>query len=158
MAEAVKFTFDEMFDTRSGAAGAQAIAHIKKTRWTEDEIEALKADAHAAGKAEAMSASETQAMRENAAAWEQIATAASSALADLTQTQNDVRVEAAELSLSIARKLSDALTALHPLAEINAVIRECLTHLTHQPRLVIRVTDTLAEQVEDSIQQTVRYE
>lgn len=155
MAEAIKFTFDEMFDTPFGAAGAQAVAHIKKTRWTEEEIEILKTAAHAAGKAEAMSDVEAQSMRENAAAWEQIATAASSALADLTQTENSLRAEAAQLSLSIAGKLSDALITLHPQVEIDAVIRECLTHLSHQPRLVIRVTDTLAEQVENSIQQTV---
>ncbi len=153
MAEAVKFTFDEMFDARTGTESSQVLAQIKKTRWTEEEIEVLKADAHAAGKAETMSAIETQTAQQNATAWEQIASAATNALTDISEAENNIRADAAKLSFSISRKLSDALITLHPKGEIDAVIQECLTHLSHQPRLVIRVTDSLALQVEDSIQQ-----
>jgi len=149
MTEAVKFTFDEMFDARTGTGSSQVLAQIKKTRWTEEEIEALKADAHAAGKAETMGAIETQ----TATAWEQIASAATNALTDISAAENNIRADAAKLSFSISRKLSGALITLHPKGEIDAVIQECLTHLSHQPLLVIRVTDSLALQVEDSIQQ-----
>ena len=153
MAEAVKFTFDEMFDARTGAGSSQILAQIKKTRWTEEEIEVLKADAHAAGAAEAMSAIETQTAQQNATAWEQIASAATNALTDISEAENNIRADAIKLSFDISRKLSDALITLHPKGEIDAVIQECLTHLSHQPRLVIRVADTLAQQIEDSIQQ-----
>ncbi|PCJ68543.1 MAG: hypothetical protein COA62_15455 [Rhodobiaceae bacterium] len=156
MAEAVKFTFDEMFDDRAKASGAQAVAHIKKTRWTEEEIEVLKADAHAAGAAEATSAVETQATQQNAAAWEKIAASATTALANLTEVENNNRADAAKLSLEVAKKLSDALIALQPEVEINAVIHECLTHLSHEPHLVIRVAETLAQQVGESIQQAAK--
>ena len=156
MVEAIKFTFDEMFDDRKKASGAQAVAQIRKTRWTEEEIDALKAEAHAAGAAEAMGAVETQTAQQNAVAWEQIATAATTALADLTQFENDKRADAAKLSFKISKKLSDALINLHPEVEINAVIRECLTHLSHEPHLVIRVSDTLTQQVGESIQQAAK--
>lgn len=156
MAEAIKFTFDEMFDAQADTPDTQAVTQIKKMRWTEEEIEILKADAHAAGAAEAMSDIETQTTQQTAAAAEEVANTVATALKDLSSAENNIRVEAAELSFKIAKKLSEALINRHPQVEIDAVIQECLTHLSHEPRLVIRVTDTSALQIEESIQQAAK--
>lgn len=155
MAEAIKFTFDEMFDTPAGnvKAANQSTAQPKKTRWTDEEIEAIKAEARAEGMAEAMSASETKIAEATAASFDTIAAATSDAIAHLAQTENDLRSEAASLALGVARKLADVLITLRPEAEIEAVIRECMTHLNREPRLVVRVNNTLADQIESTIQQ-----
>ncbi len=153
MAEATKFTFNEMFGSDASVTGTPLVAHICKIRWTEEEIDSLKSEARTAGAEEALGSIATQTAQKNAAAGEQIAAAAAAALSSFEQIKTDIQTEAAKLSLSIAQKLTGALIDLHPREEIDAVIRECLTHLTQEPRLVIRVADTLATQVENSIQQ-----
>jgi flagellar assembly protein FliH len=155
MAEAIKFTFDEMFDTAEANSNQpdQARAQVKKVRWTEEEIEEIKATAREEGVAEAMAASETKLAEANAASLEAIATAASNSLSQLAEAENSARADAASLALSIARKLSDVLITRFPQVEIESVIRECLTHLNREPRLVVRVNNTLASQIETTIQQ-----
>ena len=155
MAEAIKFTFDEMFDiARAHSDQAKhASPQAKKIRWTEQEIKEIKATARAEGAADALSATETKLAEANAASLNVIATAVTNSIAQIKQSEDTIRAEAATLALSVARKLADVLVALHPQAEIEAVIRECMTHLNREPRLVVRVNDTLASQLEGTIQQ-----
>ncbi|MCE7998796.1 MAG: hypothetical protein HEP70_08055 [Rhodobiaceae bacterium] len=154
MTEAIKFTFNEMFDDDVAADNASAPQKLaRKSRWTDEEIEALKAEARAEGAADALASVEAQTREANAAALAQIATAASTALSDLAQAKNGVRADAAELAFSVARKLADALLAAQPAKEIEAVIHECLKHLNREPRLVVRINDALVDDIQDSMQQ-----
>ena len=154
MTEAIKFTFNEMFDDDAGAEDASAPQKlVRKSRWTDEEIEALKAEARAEGTAEALASVEAQTREANAAAFGQIATAASTALSDLTHVKSEVQADAAELAFSVARKLADALLAVQPEKEIEAVIHECLKHLNREPRLVVRINDALVDDIQASMQQ-----
>lgn len=154
MTEAIKFTFNEMFDEDAGVnEGNTPQKLVRKTRWTEEEIEALKAEARAEGTADALASVEAKTHEANTAALGQIATAASTALADLTHVKSDVQAEAAELAFSVARKLADALLAAQPEKEIEAVIHECLKHLNREPRLVVRINDALVDDIQTSMQQ-----
>lgn len=154
MAEAIKFTFNEMFedDAVIGDVGAPQKL-VRKSRWTDEEIEDLKAEARAEGSAEALASVEAQTLEANAAALGQIATAASNALIDLTAAKGDIQANAAELAFSVARKLADALLDAQPEKEIEAVIAECLKHLNREPRLVVRINDTLVDAIQTSMQQ-----
>jgi len=154
MAEAIKFTFSEMFDDDAPSeAEALPSAPARKSRWTEDEIDELKAEARAEGAAEALSSVEAKTMEANSAALAQITETASQALGNLSGIRNEVQAEAAELALNVARKLADALIALQPATEIEAVIQECLKHLNREPRLVVRINDTLVNDIQTSMQQ-----
>ncbi|MEQ9143575.1 MAG: FliH/SctL family protein [Parvibaculaceae bacterium] len=153
MTQAVKFTFNEMFDTPSHGGSERTPQERRKTRWSEEEIDALKEEARAQGFAEAQAASETRLAEASAAALQQIAESVSTSVTSFEALQTNARADAATLALSIARKLADVLISLRPEAEIEAVIKECLTHLNREPRLVVRVHADLIEQVEGSIQQ-----
>ncbi len=153
MAEAIKFTFNEMFDDEiTNDTGDQKKA-VRKSRWTEDEIEALKEEIRAEATAAALASVETKTMETNAAALGQIANAASAALTDLAGVKSEVQAEAAELAYTVAKKLADALLAAQPATEIEAVIQECLKHLNREPRLVVRINDALVNDIQTSMQQ-----
>ena len=132
MAEAIKFTFNEMFedDAVIGDVGAPQKL-VRKS----------------------LASVEAQTLEANAAALGQIATAASNALIDLTAAKGDIQANAAELAFSVARKLADALLDAQPEKEIEAVIAECLKHLNREPRLVVRINDTLVDAIQTSMQQ-----
>ncbi len=154
MSEAIKFTFNEMFedDAATDEAGAPQKL-VRKSRWTDEEIEDLKTAARAEGSAEALASVEAQTLEANRAALAQITTAASNALNDLTSAKSEIQADAAELAFSVARKLADALLDAQPEKEIEAVIAECLKHLNREPRLVVRINDTLVEAIQTSMQQ-----
>jgi flagellar assembly protein FliH len=154
MAEAIKFTFNEMFDddVTNGVDGPSP-APARKSRWTEEEIDTLKAEARAEGTAEAISSIEAKTLEANSVALAHIADAASQALNNLSGVKNDVQAEAAELAFNVARKLADALLALQPEKEIEAVIHDCLKHLNREPRLIVRINDTLVNDIEASMRQ-----
>lgn len=154
MAEAIKFTFNEMFDDDvSNGVDGPSPAPARKSRWTEEEIDTLKADARAEGTAEAISSIEAKTLEANSVALAHIADAASQALNNLSDVKNNVQAEAAELAFNVARKLADALLALQPEKEIEAVIHECLKHLNREPRLIVRINDTLVTDIEASMRQ-----
>jgi flagellar assembly protein FliH len=154
MTEAIKFTFNEMFDDDAGADDTSvAQKAVRKSRWTDEEIDALKAEARAEGSAEALASIEAKTLEANTAAFGQIATAASTALSDLAHVKSEVQAEAAELAFSVARKLADALLEVQPEKEIEAVIHECLKHLNREPRLVVRINDALVDDIQTSMQQ-----
>ncbi|MEQ9518532.1 MAG: FliH/SctL family protein [Parvibaculum sp.] len=154
MAEAIKFTFDEMF--HNGAESANTVqlhASPKRKRWTDEDLEAAKAEAKAEGMAEALASQDAQNANMATDAANRIAEHVAGSLNSFVSFQNELQADGAMLALSIARKLADVLISLRPEAEIEAVIRECLTHLNREPRLVIRVNDTLRDALETSITQ-----
>jgi flagellar assembly protein FliH len=154
MAEVIKFTFNEMFDDDAAiGVDGQSSAPVRKSRFSEEEIEALKAEARAEGNAEALGSIEVKALEANSVALARIADTASQAFNNLNNVKNEVQAEAAELALNVARKLADALLALQPATEIEAVIQECLKHLNREPRLVVRINDALVTDIQTSMQQ-----
>ncbi|MFZ2470259.1 MAG: flagellar assembly protein FliH, partial [Parvibaculum sedimenti] len=61
------------------------------------------------------------------------------------------RADAAALAFTAARKLAPALIAARPQAEIEAVLRDCLTHLNREPHIVLRVADTLVDRLKETV-------
>lgn len=148
MADAVKFRFDTVF-AEEGDDGVPAPP--KKTRWTEREVEAERQAARAEGSAAAVANAETRAAESLAAAAGKIAAAADDLLGRFDEQQARLSAEAATLALTIARKLAPALIASRPLAEIEAVVRDCLTHLNREPHLVVRVADGQLDALKERI-------
>lgn len=57
--------------------------------------------------------------------------------------------EAVDLAAAIARKLAGHLIARHPVAEIEALVADCMSSLDGVPHLVIRCAPDLADAVRD---------
>lgn len=124
--------------------------------FSEAELEAARAQAHAAGFAEGV----TQARREASADQAQ---RLNTLLADLQDrvavllTEEAARVAQSremtmQIALAIARKLLPDYTARHGLAEVEAAVTHVLAGLGDEPRLVIHVTEAYLEAVTLAVQ------
>lgn len=142
----VKYTFDQAFD-----GGA-------KSRF-ELEIEELKSEAEQSaqssyergvqeGRAQVLGEIEAETL----ATMQQVSASTQSLFESQAHLEARIKRESIDLAYSIASKLSSALMRSHPLAEIQSVIENCLEVVSRQPRLVIRVADTVQESVSEKLE------
>ena len=148
MKQAVKFTFDTHF----GDAPSR-IAEKAASPATVDsaDVEAARIAGFAEGRAEGRREAEELADRQLGEAMAQLSQSAASLLAALDSHIASTKKEAAKLSLEIARKLAPALIATQPQAEIEAVLRDCLTHLNREPHILLRVSISLVERMKETV-------
>ena len=81
----------------------------------------------------------------------QLSQSAASLLAALDSHIASTKKEAAELALEVARKLAPALIGTQPQAEIEAVLRDCLTHLNREPHILLRVSASLVDRMKETV-------
>ena len=149
MKQAVKFTFDTRFD--DGAEPASKSPAQAAPVFSEEEIERARAEGYASGFIEGEAKARAESENEVAHAMEHFAANAGSLLAALQAESAVIRGEAASLALVAVRKLAPALIATRPQAEIEAVLRDCLTHLNREPHIVLRVSEKLVEQLKSVV-------
>lgn len=149
MTQAVRFTFDTRFDNLDGSSAKSAV-QVKKT-FTEADLEQARAEGHASGFVEGQAEARNQADDELSSAMNMFATNAASLLNALQAESASIRGEAAALAMVAVRKLAPALVATRPKAEIEAVLRDCLTHLNREPHIVLRVSDKLVDQLKETV-------
>ncbi|MBV1901619.1 MAG: hypothetical protein KUG56_08105 [Kordiimonadaceae bacterium] len=146
MAEPVKYTFDQAFD-----GGAKSRHDIEISR-LEDEKTQAQATSHAQGVEEGRQ----QALKEIEAATNetlsQVAQAAHALFSQQSQLETSLKQEMVQLAYAIASKLSPALLQTKPLAEVEALIQDCMVTAHREPRLVVRVAEGLADAVTERIE------
>lgn len=145
------FLFDNQFDVdRNG--------HLKPDEkpeavYTEEDLAAARGEAQrigiAAGKQEALSSIENLA----ANTLQNIAAAVDNIGAQHEQAILAVKQEAAQMAMVIAGKLAPALLQRQPLDEIKSLIMECLEMVPNEPRIVVRVNETLLDLLADDVNQ-----
>ncbi len=86
-------------------------------------------------------------------------------LGGIARTQSQVLdqtvKDATALSLAIARKIAPELVRSNPVAEIEAMIGECLRQLIDEPRVVVRAPDELLDELKtrlDAVAESCGYE
>lgn len=139
MSAPVKFLFDTDFGRERPPADRSA----------------LIADAEARGYARGLAAAEDAARetaRRSAAAMTRIAAALEETARGLSRVEERVETEAVEVAVAVARKLAPALMAREPVAEVAALVGECLGHLVSAPHVVVRVNDALYESACSALQ------
>jgi|GEM_PF-1147841 len=146
--EATRFEFD--LELSSGAV-VHPRAERKKTKWTEQEVEAIRAEAFVAGEEAGRSSEEATLSRQIAAGSEQVAERLGALLENLTTERAALREEAAEIALAIARKLMPALMENAPAQEIDAVVEHAFALLRNEPRVVIHVAADQLQLLEERI-------
>lgn len=142
--QAVKFTFETRFDD---GAEPTLKASARAASFTEEDLARARAEGHASGFMEGEAKARSDSESAVAQAMEHFAANAGSLLAALQAESAVIRGEAATLALTAVRKLAPALIATRPQVEIEAVLRDCLTHLNREPHIVLRVSETLVEQL-----------
>jgi flagellar assembly protein FliH len=92
---------------------------------------------YATAKAEILAEAEQR----SALALERIAAALASVAQGLTAVEAKLEIEAVDVAIAVAKKLSAALIEREPLAEISALAMDCFRHLVAAPHIVVRVND-----------------
>jgi flagellar assembly protein FliH len=139
MAAPAKFLFDQDFS--SGARSDSASSAEVARRIAEAEARGRNTG-YAAGKADATAES----MRRHALAMEDIARSLTGVAGRLSAAEARVEAEAVDVAVAVARKLCSELAGREPLAELTALVTDCLRHLVSTPHLVVRVNGALYEE------------
>jgi len=142
---AVKYTFDTVFGDQAQAA--QNAAPRARSSYSADEVEKIKNETFAAGKAD----TEAKAAAAKADAVKFVGAGIARVIQSLDQAQTQLRVESVELAIAVARKLAGASLDAFPLAEIEQVVTDCLHKLHREPRLVVRVAATISDDLQAEI-------
>ncbi|MDQ8728138.1 FliH/SctL family protein [Bradyrhizobium sp. LHD-71] len=136
MGAPAKFLFDQDFSSTARGDNANAAELARKLA----EAEARGARAgYAAGQADAAA----EIVRRNAAAIESIARTLGAIATRLQTAEARIEIEAVDIAVAVARKLCNELTSREPLAELTALVTDCLRQLVSTPHLVVRINDAL---------------
>lgn len=152
MTQARKFLFDNAF-----ASGKASVREQKpKPQFTDADLAAARGEGQQAGFEMGREQAMRDVARRAADAFEAVAAQLSRIDAAQAQAAAELRTEAARLALAIAAKLAPCLIARRPLAEIEAVVADCLAQLPTEPRIVVRVAESLVEPLAERIDDLVR--
>ena len=119
-------------------------------------IAEAETSAHRRGYAEAQAEAKLESERRTAAAMERIATVLDEANKALKAIETRLECEAVEVAVAVARKLSSALVAQEPFAEISALARECFRELVSAPHVAVRVNDALYAVAREKLEDIAR--
>ncbi len=148
-----KFLFDTSFEPEDMGASVMPGQKPAKPKFGEEDLEKARAEGFAAGmesgRQEAMQSTEQQISQALSAITGQL-TGLSQAQVQASERQTRGAVEAA---LTVLRKMFPRLADRHGLAEIESVVCDCLERLRTEPRIVIRIADSLLDQVEQRVSQ-----
>jgi flagellar assembly protein FliH len=150
MSAPAKFLFD--VDFAAGADRKQAVtsaAHAVK-------LAEAETSAHRRGYAEAQADAKVEYDRRIADAMERIAANLAEANNALKAIETRLECEAVEVAVAVARKLSPALLAREPFAEISALASECFRELVAAPHIAVRVNDALYAVAREKLEDIVR--
>jgi flagellar assembly protein FliH len=151
MGAPAKFLFDVDF-----AAGAdRKPAPVSLAEHTAKLAEA-ETGAHRRGYAEAQADAKVEFDRRMADAMERIAANLAEANSTLKAIETRLECEAVQVAVAVAKKLSPALLAREPFAEISALASECFRELVTAPHIAVRVNDALYAEAREKLEDIVR--
>jgi len=146
MEEPVKYTFDQAFD---GGAKSRYDLEIERIQQAGEEAEV-------SARTQGLEEGRKQVLDEIEAATQetlsQISQAAHALFSQQAQLEASLKQEMVQLAYSIAAKLAPALLMAHPLAEVEALITDCMATANKEPHLVVRVADSLCDAINDRLQ------
>ncbi len=143
MASPARFNFDLDLGTprnHSAVISESAMASL---------IEAAREEARVAGIAEGERAASARAAKQLAAAAERLADQAAALAAASDDALKQALADGVKLAITAAHRLAGGLIAREPVAEIEALLIECLSNLDGVPHLVVRCHPDLADAVRD---------
>lgn len=146
MAEPVKYQFDQAFD---GGAKSRFDEELDRLR---EDAEQIKSDAFSQGVEEGRRQALSEIEAATAETLNQLAQAAHGLFSQRHQLETEIKQDMVQLAYTISSKLSPALLRSHPMAEIEALIEDCMATAQREPRLVVRISEALLDPVNDRIE------
>lgn len=151
MGAPAKFLFDNDFSAPTAKA-EQAVSTV--------ELAQQVAEAEARGYRSGHDAGRNEATVENgrrlSQALDGIARSIAAIAQQLSGAEARMEVEAVDVALAVARKLTSALIAAEPLTETMALVSDCFRHLTSTPHLVVRLNDQFYEAARHDIERLAK--
>jgi flagellar assembly protein FliH len=151
MGAPAKFLFDVDFAAGADRKPAQLGLAEHAAKLAEAE-----ASAHRKGYAEAQADAKVEFDRRMADVMERIATNLAEANNALKAIETRLECEAVEVAVAVAKKLSPALLAREPFAEISALASESFRELVAAPHIAVRVNDVLYAEAREKLEDIVR--
>jgi len=146
-----KFLFDTSFDGPGGKPAAAAPKPIKRN-YTAAELEAEKAKAFAEGHNSGAAEAANEAAARTAAAATAIAKRIAEVLTQLDRHHAESTQTAVGSAVAMTRKLLPALSRSAAGGEIEALIRDCLGRLHNEPKIVIRLHQSMVDSFRERIE------
>jgi flagellar assembly protein FliH len=146
-----KFLFDTDFSAADEAT--RLTPRPDPRRYSAIELDQAKAAPHPEGVAAGRAAAEQEIASRVADACTTLGTRVNELMtADAAQYETQTR-EAVAAATEITRRLLPSLGKRDAIAEVEALVRECLARLHEEPRLVVRVADELLDPVRQHMDQ-----
>jgi flagellar assembly protein FliH len=160
MVAPARFLFDTDFGAPKPAAQKPAVVEPVIPMISVAEhlaaLEAARADARDEGYMDGRQTAEIRAAERLADEAGRLVGEARVLLTGLEAERHAMEAEAVILAVEVARKLAATLVDREPLAEIRALVAECLGPLRKSPHLVIRLTETDAEAIRPQVDRIAR--
>jgi flagellar assembly protein FliH len=153
MSAAKKFLFETDFAGNADGKPAEPVLTLTEH---ESKLAEAEAAAHQRGYADAQADAEVEFGRRLADALERIAAGLTVANDGLHAIETRLECEAVEVAVAVARKLSPALLAREPFAEISALASDCFRQLIAAPHIAVRVNDALYASAKQKLDDIVR--
>jgi flagellar assembly protein FliH len=149
MAATRKFLFETNFDKPEarvpGPAGDSRPVVKPPIPMTEEEIAALKAEAFAQGRAEGAEEARMAAETVAAQALARIELRLKEAMAALDAAEDAIKRDAVQAAMFTVRKLAPGFAKNGNLAEVESLVSSCLGAMLDEPRVVVRIHDSLLD-------------
>jgi len=148
-----KFLFDTSFELEEGIAGpaGRGTDAPAEPSYSGADLEAARHESFAQGREAGLEA----ARAETEARIQRSLDALEAGLKGLAESAGTAATEQEQsmlrLNVAMLRRLFPRLMVEHGLAEIEAVVRDCLHRLRDEPRLVVRVADSLLDEIEKRV-------
>jgi flagellar assembly protein FliH len=147
---AQKFLFEVSFDGPPDPRARGPVTPAEPT-FSREEMAAAEAAARAEGHAAGMAEAVTAHQHRLAATLEALTAQVDTLLSDRTAAQREAERLAIELTRTIVGKLFPSLARKTGLAEVAALVTQCMREAVDEPRLVLRVPNTLFEAAQQEI-------
>jgi flagellar assembly protein FliH len=146
-----KFLFDRSFDHTEAARGAPR-KPPSEPPVTRADVEAARAQGVAEGRKAALAEAARSVEERATAALATLAGGMTQLIAAREQEAAALRRRSLEAFRAVMRKVIPALFRKDPLTEIEALVVECLHEASEEPRLVLRVADSLFAALRERIE------
>lgn len=152
MAATKKFMFEKSFDkVEMPEPRARFVAAKPPLSMTEEQFEAARAESFAQGRAKGAEEMRASAEALAAQALARIEERVKDAFAALDIAKDAIKRDAVRASILVVRKLAPGFAKNANLAEIEALVASCLGALLEEPRVVVRVHDSLLDGLKERI-------
>jgi flagellar assembly protein FliH len=150
-----KFLFDQSFDLpdapRAGGARRAAPSPPPEPTFSRAELEAVHQEGVEAGRAAALAEAARSTEARIAESLSSVAADIGELLAARQRYADEAQRSACEVMAILLHKAVPALSRKAPLAELEALLSDCLREAFDEPRLVLRVADALFEPLQQRL-------